>query len=66
MVAVYNLIGQEVRRLVDRNQAAGRYSINWNGVDMKGRTVPPGIYYYRMLLDRNAAMRKMVVLPKRL
>lgn len=47
-LTIYNLLGRKVRVLVDADQAPGRYSRIWNGTDGAGRTVPSGVYFYRL------------------
>ena len=47
-LTIYNLLGRKVRVLVDADQAPGRYSKLWNGTDGAGRTVPSGVYFYRL------------------
>jgi len=41
---VYNIRGQLVRDLVNTSQAAGQYTVQWDGRDMGGQTVPTGTY----------------------
>ena len=43
-IVVYDLLGREVVRLVDRNLEAGYHSVIWNGKTAAGRDVPSGIY----------------------
>jgi hypothetical protein len=45
---IFNLLGAEVRRLVDGAQAAGTHKTFWEGRDERGGTLPAGIYFYRM------------------
>ncbi len=45
---IFNVLGQEVRTLVDEPQAAGMYSITWDGKDNAGREVGSGVYFYRL------------------
>jgi len=47
-LTIYNLLGQEVVRLVDQVQAAGRYEVVWNGINTRGAGVASGIYLYRI------------------
>ncbi|HEX9614104.1 MAG TPA: discoidin domain-containing protein, partial [Bacteroidota bacterium] len=42
---IFNVIGQEVTKLVDEYQQAGRYVIGWNGGDSRGRKVNSGAYF---------------------
>lgn len=47
-LTVYNLLGQEVIRLVDENAVPGRYSVSWRGLNTSGASVASGIYLYRL------------------
>ncbi len=59
---IYNMVGQVVRTLVDENQAAGRYSIRWDGRDDRGLTVSSGIYFYSLRADKFRAVKKLMLL----
>ena len=45
---VFNLMGQEVRVLVNEIQPAGYYTVTWNGKDKYGEPLPSGIYIYNI------------------
>ncbi len=47
-LSVYDVGGRLVRTLVDEPQGPGYYSVVWDGRDESGRTVPPGVYFYRL------------------
>ena len=47
-LTVYNLLGQEVVRLVDEAQAPGRYQVVWNARNARGQQAASGIYLYRL------------------
>jgi hypothetical protein len=47
-LAIYDAVGREVRRLMDDSQDAGLYHAVWDGRDREGRSVPPGVYFYRV------------------
>ena len=61
-LAVYNVLGQEVIRLADRDYPAGSHSIMWDGVDNDNHQVASGIYFYRIKAADHSASRKMVLL----
>jgi hypothetical protein len=61
-LTVYNIIGQEVVRLVDAQQAAGRYEVTWDGSSNSGEKVSSGIYFYRLNTDNNFAIKKMLLM----
>jgi len=53
-LTVYNMAGQEVRTLVDKELPAGiPYTAFWNGRDAGGRDVASGVYLARLFLDGN-------------
>ena len=45
-LTVYNILGQEVRRLVDMQQDAGFHTIQWNGLNALQNRVSSGVYLY--------------------
>ncbi len=47
-VDIYNLIGQQVCNLVDREYFPGSYELIWNGQDSHGEPVAAGIYLCQM------------------
>ena len=61
-LVVYNLLGQEVRRLVEGRVLAGFYQAVWDGKDDRGRSVSSGLYFYRMEAGSFSQVRKMVLL----
>ncbi len=56
-VAIYNVAGQKVCTLVDGEQQAGYYEVNWDG---KG--IASGIYFYRIEAGQFTQTRKMILL----
>ena len=61
-IAIYNLLGQEVRVLVDEKKNAGSFTATWDGTDALGRRVASGVYLYRLLAGDFAASRRMLLL----
>ena len=47
-LTVYNMLGQQVARLVEEPQAAGRYEARWNGQTASGSPAASGVYIYRL------------------
>jgi len=47
-LAIYNLLGQEIRSLANNNFQPGSYSVVWDGNDNAGNQVVSGIYLYRL------------------
>jgi hypothetical protein len=59
---IYNLLGQEIRTLVDKQQQPGKYTITWDGADNHGQQVSSGIYIYQIKAGDYVESRKMVLL----
>ena len=62
IVTVYDILGHRVATLADARQAAGAYSLTWNGLDQHGAKVASGLYLYRMEAGSYTEMRKMLLL----
>ncbi|NIR48145.1 MAG: T9SS type A sorting domain-containing protein [Phycisphaerae bacterium] len=59
---VYNVQGQEIVTLVEKEQLAGRYQVQWDGLDRRGAPVAAGLYFYRLEAGEFRAVRRMVLL----
>ncbi len=59
---VYNVLGQKVRTLVEKDLPAGMNQVNWNGVDNSGRSVSSGVYFMRMEAGRYSSTKKMIMI----
>ena len=47
-LVIYNILGQEVIRLVDNQMSGGNHSIIWNANDAGGSKLTSGIYLYKL------------------
>jgi hypothetical protein len=60
---VYNILGMKVRTLIaGARMNAVKYSVEWDGKDNSGMSVPSGIYLYRLHTDKFSAAKKMVLM----
>lgn len=59
---IYNVVGQVVRTLVAERQSAGRYRVQWSGMDDRGVPVSSGIYFYEIRAGKNKDVRKLMLL----
>jgi len=48
---IFNLRGELVRTLVNKEMPRGVHEVRWNGRDKAGRMAASGIYFYRLDLD---------------
>jgi hypothetical protein len=60
-VAVYSLSGALVKEVFDGAAERGENEAIWNLRDDQGRTVSPGVYFYRLEADGQRFSRKLVV-----
>ena len=61
-VQLYNLAGQQVRSFEMGNQAAGTYSVRWDGTLANGQMAPTGVYFYRIQADGESLIQRMLLL----
>jgi Ca-activated chloride channel family protein len=60
-LVVYNILGQEVKTLVETPQEPGSYRVTWDGTDNEGKRVPSGVYIYRLMAGNYVSSRTMVI-----
>ena len=61
-IMIYDLMGREIRTLVDMDQKAGYRSIQWNAANDLGQPVSAGMYLYMIQAGDFRQTRKMVLL----
>ncbi|RMH70709.1 MAG: choice-of-anchor D domain-containing protein [Gemmatimonadetes bacterium] len=60
---VYDVAGRLVQTLLDgATQAAGQYTVEWNGTDLSGQPVSSGLYFYRLETGEFTDMKSMILL----
>jgi len=59
---VYNILGQEVKTLVEKDQAPGYYSVKWDGRDSLGEEMTSGIYFCRLQAGGFVETKRMLFL----
>ena len=62
ILSVYNILGQQVRTLVDSYKSAGHHTVEWDGSDSHGDAVASGVYFYRLITPDVSLSRKMLLL----
>ncbi len=61
-ISIYNILGQEVRTLVNTSMSVGDHVTHWNGTDQAGDRVASGVYFYRIKADDFVSSKKMLLL----
>lgn len=60
-LAIYNLAGQKIRRLVSGTLSEGVHSVAWNGCDDSGLAVSNGVYLARLTMGEAVTTSRMVL-----
>jgi len=61
-VKIFNVLGQEMITLLDRDLVAGKHLVQWNAIDKNGVYVSSGVYFYQVETNGNKAVRKMMLM----
>jgi len=56
-IKIYNMLGQEIKTLINGGLQPGRYKVEFNASDL-----PSGVYFYIMRADKFAEMKKMLLI----
>ena len=59
---IYDILGQQVRELVQEWQPTGRYRVVWDSRNQGGAEVANGSYFYELRSGNYRALRKMLLL----
>ena len=59
---VFNVLGEEIRTLVDGHQKANTYQVTWDGKDADSRSVASGVYFCTLKAGEFSKTTKMVFL----
>jgi PKD repeat protein len=55
-VSVYDLLGNEIAKLIDYTQNSGSYSIIWQPLDSQGYQLNSGLYYYKITTQTSSGI----------
>gem|GEM_PF-1660755 len=61
-LTIYNVLGQNIRTLVNGNFSSGSHTAVWNGCDNSGRGVGAGIYFYVLTFGNQSTAHKMLLM----
>jgi hypothetical protein len=64
-LVIYNALGQQIARLVDGRQDAGRYALRFPSAAQTqaggvGSSLPSGVYFYKLQAGTFVATKQMV------
>jgi hypothetical protein len=55
-IRVYDILGREVRTLVNGYKTAGKYSVSFNGAGLSS-----GVYFYQLKSNGYSSIKKMIL-----
>lgn len=61
---VYNIKGQLVKSIINKNAEEGYHSIEWDGTNLNGQKVPSGIYFFQLTLSSDRSIIKKAIMLK--
>jgi len=61
-ITIYDMLGREVKTLINQIQDAGYKSVIWDATNDYGKTVSAGIYLYQIQAGEYISTKKMVLL----
>ena len=59
---IFNLLGEEVATLLEKEFEAGRHSVKWNGLNNSKELVSSGVYFYSIKAGSFNAVKKMILI----
>ena len=61
-IKIYNILGKEIKLLLEDNLPGGEHIVQWNGKDSKGNNLPGGVYFIQMVAGSYQKIIKAVLL----
>ena len=57
---IYNMLGQEIKTLVNEIQNTELHEVMWSGTDLNGRIITPGTYLYQLKTNYGTASKILI------
>ncbi len=61
-IAIHDILGREIKILLNTRQLAGSKMIQWDSTDNSGEKVAAGVYLYSLEIDGLRDLRKIIFL----
>ncbi len=61
-LSIFNLLGQKVRTIIDKQMATGYHTIKWDGRNDFGNSVASGVYLYFIQAGKFFDVKKMILM----
>jgi hypothetical protein len=59
---IYDILGKKIKKLVNKEMAAGSHSIGWNGFGDNGEHAASGVYFFELKSAQSIQRKKMIYL----
>jgi flagellar hook assembly protein FlgD len=59
---IYNVLGQEIRTLINEWKPAGYHSVKWDSRNNNGVLVSSGVYLYKLQAGGFVVTKKMILI----
>ncbi len=61
-VTIYNILGQKISTITEREYIPGEHTVHWNGRDGRDMPLSSGVYVYELKTETSAIRKKMMLL----
>lgn len=61
-LTIYDILGRDVIKLLDKNMFPGTYTLTWEGKNQNREPVPSGVYLYRLQAGKFVDTKKLILL----
>ncbi|MEJ5351020.1 MAG: T9SS type A sorting domain-containing protein [Melioribacteraceae bacterium] len=61
-IKIYDVLGREIKTLIDEIKPAGKYNVAWDGTDNYGNNVSSGVYFYKLIAGSFVQTKKMILM----
>ena len=61
-LAMFNMLGQQVRSLVSELKPIGHYQVVWDGRDNSGNALPSGLYIYKLQVGNQSQVKRLLLM----
>ena len=63
-VTIYDIMGRNIKVLVNDEKSIGRYNVRWNGKDQNDVQVSSGVYFVHLTTDMGRSQTKKIMLMR--
>jgi hypothetical protein len=61
-LSIYDLLGKQVRELINEEQTAGSFRVIWDGLNGSGHQAATGVYFCKMTVAGFESMRRIMLI----